>query len=71
VVHAVLFPFHAMYARQAQVKYDPWKNTYTIQGIELSGCFFSMFNDDAARGTVFKFVNTDNGVITLEIVKQD
>lgn len=72
IIWSVFYPLHAMHAKQSGCHYDMRTDTYTIRGKKFSGSIFNFFNDEAKKGTKFKFIKTDTyGDVTIEFLPEN
>lgn len=66
ICFALLFPFHALYAKQSECHYDRLTDIYTIRGMKFSGTIFNYFNNECNKGKIVKMVQHDGEVCTIQ-----
>lgn len=64
--HWVLFPKKMIGLKYTPVKWDPPTNVYTIEGLKFSGRLFDLLGYKAKRKTIFRLIEREDGVVTVE-----
>jgi hypothetical protein len=67
-IYYILFPIKSMYERQANVKYDMLRDSYTINGIEITRHFLKVLDGLAEERRTVKITKNYWGFIQFEIV---
>ena len=70
VLWRILFPFNFLYEKQARVKYDMLRHTYTFNGVTFHVDSLNWLTSLAKKGDIFMFIKKEDNTITIKTLTQ-